>query len=376
MRGLRRPRRRDGDDSGAVAVMVAVLLTGGVLIGAAALVVDVGGLYAKREQLQAGADAAAWAIAEECIGTDGACTFDAMQTLADDLMAAQVYGPRPGNDTSAAAAAQYCVSWQDCTVAWNTEVACPRDRLTFTDSVEVRTFHRDGDDLIMPAPLAGAFSGEAKGARVGACSRVTWGTPASLPVTALGIARSCVEGAPRYRADLEPDRREELGLAPLRSLPDPPATVPRIPRTGGTDDTCGFVRLSGDLTARDCRIEPEPPELVVPLTDDEAAAGDGPGSVAACRETLTEAAAAGEPVLVPVYDVAAPDPGPDPGEGVIYAAASVPVVGFAALRPTGVCPDDECLDGYFTRVLAPRAQPRFTSEGAQDFGVTLIGRTG
>src|SRR5947208_3628329 len=60
-RGLRR-----GHDRGAVAGLVAVLLSTGVLLGMAALSVDVGQLYAERRQVQNGADAAALAVAVSC----------------------------------------------------------------------------------------------------------------------------------------------------------------------------------------------------------------------------------------------------------------------------------------------------------------------
>ena len=55
---------KDGADSGAVAVVVAVAML--ALLGAAALAVDVGSLYSERAQLQNGADAAAIAIAQAC----------------------------------------------------------------------------------------------------------------------------------------------------------------------------------------------------------------------------------------------------------------------------------------------------------------------
>lgn len=58
-------RRIAHDDSGAVAVMVAILSI--VLFGMAALVIDVGRIYEERRELQNGADAAALAIAWECV---------------------------------------------------------------------------------------------------------------------------------------------------------------------------------------------------------------------------------------------------------------------------------------------------------------------
>ncbi|WP_460668816.1 pilus assembly protein TadG-related protein [Kocuria himachalensis] len=53
-----------GDERGGVSVMVALLLV--VLLGAAAIAVDAGAMYAERAELQNGADAAALAIAQEC----------------------------------------------------------------------------------------------------------------------------------------------------------------------------------------------------------------------------------------------------------------------------------------------------------------------
>ena len=53
-------------ERGAIAMMVTVLLASGVLLGCAALSVDVGNLSAERRQLQNGADAAALSAAQDC----------------------------------------------------------------------------------------------------------------------------------------------------------------------------------------------------------------------------------------------------------------------------------------------------------------------
>ena len=64
--GIARPLLRllRRDERGAVGVLVAVLLAGGVLLGLGAMVIDVGQLYQERAQLQNGADAAAVAVAK------------------------------------------------------------------------------------------------------------------------------------------------------------------------------------------------------------------------------------------------------------------------------------------------------------------------
>jgi Flp pilus assembly protein TadG len=72
MRNLARPLLRllGRDDRGAIAVLVAVLLGGGVLLGMGALVIDVGQIYQNRSELQNGADAASLAAARQCaLGT-------------------------------------------------------------------------------------------------------------------------------------------------------------------------------------------------------------------------------------------------------------------------------------------------------------------
>lgn len=56
-------------DRGAIAMIVAILFMGGVLLGVAALTIDVGSINAERRTLQNGADAAAMSVARTCVGT-------------------------------------------------------------------------------------------------------------------------------------------------------------------------------------------------------------------------------------------------------------------------------------------------------------------
>ncbi len=64
MRRLGRGTAEGNGERGAVSVLVAILMV--VLLGFAALAVDIGVLYAERTQLRNGADAAAIAIAQKC----------------------------------------------------------------------------------------------------------------------------------------------------------------------------------------------------------------------------------------------------------------------------------------------------------------------
>ncbi|MGY1712402.1 TadE/TadG family type IV pilus assembly protein [Geodermatophilus sp. SYSU D00758] len=74
-------RRRLGEERGATAVMVAVLMV--PLVGFAALAVDVAAVYSERVQLQSGADAAALAIGHDC--AEGLASCAAYQSTAVDL---------------------------------------------------------------------------------------------------------------------------------------------------------------------------------------------------------------------------------------------------------------------------------------------------
>src|SRR5690606_28876124 len=79
-----------GEDAGAVAVLVMVLLAGGVLLGMAALTIDVGSLYGERRQLQNSADAGALSSAQDCAAQAAAC----------DTGGASITGLVDSNDTS------------------------------------------------------------------------------------------------------------------------------------------------------------------------------------------------------------------------------------------------------------------------------------
>jgi hypothetical protein len=75
----------NGSEEGAVAVTVTVVLV--VLIGLTSIVVDAGGLFYERRQLQNGADAAALAIAYDCAGGDCGTPADTAEglTLANNV---------------------------------------------------------------------------------------------------------------------------------------------------------------------------------------------------------------------------------------------------------------------------------------------------
>lgn len=91
------------DERGAVAVIVAILLV--VLLGFAALAVDVGLLYAERAQLRNGADAAAIGIAQSCaenpLDTENCSDGTGDASLAKELADANALDGQSNADTVA-----------------------------------------------------------------------------------------------------------------------------------------------------------------------------------------------------------------------------------------------------------------------------------
>lgn len=82
------PAVGEARDEGAVVIWVAVSMV--VLLGVGALVIDIGALYVERRQLQNGADAAALAVAQDCV--DGDCGSDGGASVA------QTYAGLNAND--------------------------------------------------------------------------------------------------------------------------------------------------------------------------------------------------------------------------------------------------------------------------------------
>lgn len=181
MRGWQRP-----DDRGAVGVTFAILLASGVLLGALALVVDVGRLYVERGELQNGADAAALAIARACAVDAPECgSTAAVRALAARYADVNAHdghsavgticgevpggflpacGPQPANLTG-------CLG------------EAPADQYV---EVHVSTLQADGTTILPPA-FAQTLSGGNSGTAVGACARAAWG-PADLTILAMTIS--------------------------------------------------------------------------------------------------------------------------------------------------------------------------------------------
>jgi len=173
------------NDRGAIGIMVAVLLGGGVLLGMGAMVVDVGQIYQNRAELQNGADAAALAIARQC--SEGACPVNPV-TLAGTYAGANASALTQG------AAGIACVRGSDgltdpscpAGVVGSGLTNCPPDPGAGTHFVDVLTDTKlASGSTLLPPVFAETFVGKTtyNGTSVKACAQAEWSASGALAFT-------------------------------------------------------------------------------------------------------------------------------------------------------------------------------------------------
>jgi len=185
---------RDGE-RGAIAMMVAMLFGFGVMIGLAALTIDVGNINANRRQLQNGADAVALAAVKVCAET-GVCpnaTDAALQKLenanANPNAATGVVGIRrvdgltpicgSGGGLPACPSAPNTGKLQECPAPTPALPAGTNYLRVYTQTTNAVGAH------LLPYSFGAAIAGVGSGANQQTCASVTWGPPsgAAAPIT-------------------------------------------------------------------------------------------------------------------------------------------------------------------------------------------------
>jgi len=177
LRNLARPLLRllGRDDRGAIGVLVAVLLGGGVLLGMGALVIDVGQIYQNRGELQSGADAGALAAARQCgLGT---CA------LASATSTALTYANSNASALTGHTAGVMAVCGSNglgpCSALVGTgPTNCPPDPTNGVSFVDVLTSTKLASGSTLLPPVFGRTlvgNGTYDGTTVKACAQAEWG---------------------------------------------------------------------------------------------------------------------------------------------------------------------------------------------------------
>ncbi|MEV6347420.1 Tad domain-containing protein [Actinoplanes sp. NPDC051851] len=386
-------------EHGSIVALVSVMLGTGVLLGMCALVIDIGLLQFEKEQLQSGADAASWKVAQSCVNTPANCTNALQQANA------QLYANRNSRDT--VSTVQVCIGGQTCPT-WSTPAQCKTAPYTTGTSykyVEVRTstFTPDNRTTIPPV-FAGAIPGiNYTGTRMGACARVAWGVPQVTTSSALSISkcdydRMTTNGTVFQGLGALDPLLQQTGVYGLLGLSSP--TDDTIAIANPPLGTCpaniafqkGWTFLNGPgntLPDANCKIYNV--AASTPTTNYYYSSSStllwGATTTSSCLAML-DSSKNGQVILVPIWDQVL---------GLTNLLSSTfRVVGFAPFVVTGratllgtvtplpnlipvlqqaTCLLQTCIYGHFTKSLIPQPMPTAFAD-TQNFGATVIGRTG
>jgi Flp pilus assembly protein TadG len=348
-------------------MVVAVLLGFGVLLGSGALAVDVGRLHAEREQLQSGADAAALAVARNCVTAPSSC--ESQDSVADTFAS--------DNANDGASAATVCgtlTGLSACGAAADNLTACIGSPPT-SPYAEVRTSTELADGAtVLPPAFAAALASGSDGSTVGACARATYGSP----TTGTGLAvtfstcewNSFTSGGSTYWPAPPSYPSATSGAEKIIYLHGQSKASTCAAGNSGWDKPGGFGYLEAD---DDCQATVT---LGFVRTDTgSSASGD-------CQDALHEAWAGRQPIYIPVYDGVT-----GTGSGIEYHVA-----GFAAFVVTGYkvggseqekswlshpakvpCSgSDRCISGYFVSGLLPSG----SGTGGGNYGTKVVNLVG
>lgn len=210
--GLARPLLRllGRDERGGIAVLVAVLISGGVLLGIGALVIDVGQIYQNRAELQSGAEAGALAVARACAA--GACPAGAGQyTLATQYASdnASVLTGHLANVSlvcgrDANAVLTSCTSGTTTSPSDLTD--CPPSPAS-GNYVDVHSSTQTPSGTVLPPVFARSLLGASgySGTTVAACAQVRWGTAEQSNSLAFTISLCAWQGLVGANTDASSD---------------------------------------------------------------------------------------------------------------------------------------------------------------------------
>jgi Flp pilus assembly protein TadG len=350
------------DDRGVVAVIVAIFLGAGVLLGMGALVIDVGQIYQERAELQNGADAAALGVAKSC--ALGACSPGVASQLADGNASALTGG------TEGVPVVCGSGSLGACPPASGALTSCPAAPPAGTNYVDVYTATQlpSGSTLLPPAFAATLLgnSGD-QGTTVGACAQAEWGAPAAATAVALTISACEWDQATQQGA--------VFPAAPPYSAHNPqplPSVDQVLTWNPGNDAGCPTEATGADGPGTFGWAQPAGGNCTLQVSGPFAESGGGmPGG---CIAALQNAQQNQIPILVPVY-VSLTN-----GTFSLQGFADFVVTGYDVpgssepdwLNAANDCAAVNCVTGYFVQGVIPSTG----SFAGPSLGASVIDLTG
>jgi len=376
-------RRRD---AGGVAVIIGILTATGVLLGMAALAVDVGQLYAEREELQSGADGVANAVALDCAARRTAeCTSnptDAKLQYGNGNAKDGLNDVREVcGDTSVGGGASLLPA---CSGVYPDNLTncigeIPPNTKGYVQ-VHTRTLRDDPSRYILPPTFAQTLAGGFDDTTVKACSRVAWGTPMT------GVALTFCED--EYNAIT--NNGTKLAPAPP-ALPDPPLDYEQKFNLltpggggpgGGTGGPCDDGPSGWDLPGDFGWLDPinDRCEALIDAVYDPMPGVRAPSGCKAAFEYIVPNHI---PVAIPIFDGSG-----GTGSGgsyvlkgiaaIVFTGYNIPAVGTEASLLTGreCTGSDKCLFGYFTQGVTSLSEWNGQFSSTPSFGAVAIKTVG
>jgi Flp pilus assembly protein TadG len=344
------------DEDGAIGVLVAIFLAGGVLLGMGALVIDAGRLYQNRAELQNGADAAALAVAKSCAA--GSCNAG---------LAGGYANANASNLTAGQAAVDLvCGTGGLGAGCVSPLLACPANPAAGTNYVDVRTSTGTPSGLLPPVfartlPGNGSYSGT----NVKACAQAEWGPPATANTIAFTISACEWDVATNQGANFAP---------PPPSLPAPSFDQVLKIHTTSSSTSCPTEPAGADAPGNFGWTD-DSGNCSLTISNNSYGGSTGTSVSKDCKTALQNDQANKILVFIPVYTMVA-----GTGTNSVFT-----LKGFAAFVITGYhlpgfsvsdwlnsgndCTgSDFCINGYFTQGLVPSSG----SIGGPNLGATII----
>jgi Putative Flp pilus-assembly TadE/G-like len=359
-------------ERGGVAVIVGVMLAGGVLLGMAAFVVDVGTLYTEREELLSGADSAAQTLAVDCARQSPLCgnadlaravtaaNANAKDGLSNvDLICGTVAGV-PGLTSCPAAAPG------DYTACLGTP---PNNGVNW---IEVHTSTKvSGGGTVLPPVFAQAVVPGYTGATVHACSRVAWG-----PATGgLAVTISQCEWN-KYTAN-------GTSYAPKPPYPAYPATSLEVTIVlhdpSASDNGCGAGPAGWDAPGGFGWTDEPNGDCQTQIVNEQYGGNTGNNFPQDCQQPFADARSNQTVLAVPIYTNVKGQgnnkttyTGGDSAGFVItgYSLGSAKVASYVPGSKTSCKAKQSCIYGFF---VGPLQQSSGSLPGSgNNYGVTVI----
>ena len=366
--GLASPMRRllGPDDRGAVGVLVAILIGGGVLFGMGAIVVDVGQLYSERAQLQNGADGGALAVAKTC--AQGTCTPGA----------AQLYANSNSNDgRSAVDLVCGTGTLAGCPGSTGKIYDCPPPPKAATNYVDVHTSTlTSSGSTLLPPSFARALLGNKNynGSTVFACAQAAWGPPQAAAGVAVTFS-ACEWDAATQNGTV---------FAPPPPYPPHPLPSPSLDRvlklhTTSTNGGCPTEPAGADGPGLFGWTDDPTNTCTTPIINGQYGGNTGTSISAACKQVIAADQANRTLIFIPVY-VAISGTGAN-GTYTLKGFAAFVITGYHLpgfkatdwLNPANDCKGSSfCINGYFTQGLVPDPG----TIGGPNLGADVIQLTG